>query len=876
MSDNVTPMVKQYTQIKQQHPDHILFFRLGDFYEMFNEDAKIASKILDIALTKKRVGKNKSLPLAGIPYHSVENYLAKLIKAGYKVAICEQVEDPKLAKVVVKREVVRVISPGTVVESNILEEKSNNFLVSIYREKSNWGLALLEFSTGSFFVTEFDSLSSTKDMLNELFRIGPVELLLPEEIKTNYELIKKIKSNLNTFITYREDYSFDITEGQEILKKHLGVKSLSGFGCESLSSAIGAAASIILYVNETQKTLLNHINRINYYSTDDFMILDHTTQKSLELINPIHSENKEATLLSVIDYTITPMGARLLKNWILQPLIKKEQIENRLDAVEELIKNVSIKIDVLKGLKGIKDLERIIARINCNRANARDLIALKTSLERIPYILKALQQSNNPYLKEFADNCPDLTEVVNLINESIEEEPPISIKDGNMIKRGFNPELDELKTITTDNKSWIARLREQEIKRTGIPSLKIGFNKVFGYYIEITNPHKNLVPSDYIRKQTLTNAERYVTPELKEKEEIILNADEKICDLEFNLFHEICKKIIEFTKEIQKASRIISIIDCLHSFADTSIKNNYSKPVINNDGIIKIKDGRHPVLETIELDGNFVPNDAYLDNNSHQIIIITGPNMAGKSTYIRQVALITLLAHIGCFVPASEASIATVDRIFTRVGAMDYLTKGQSTFLVEMNETANILNNATNKSLVILDEIGRGTSTYDGVSIAWSVIEYLHNSTKCQPKTLFATHYHELVELENSLDRVKNFHTEVIEKEDEITFLYKILPGGTDHSYGIYAAKLAGIPSSAIERAKEILFELECGNSPVQKNSSQNKNMKNKKDKQFQLTFFSGLPNPIVEKLKNVDINSISPIDALNLLNELIKESKKS
>jgi len=874
MSDIVTPMVKQYTKIKQEHPDHILFFRLGDFYEMFNEDAKTASKILDIALTRKRVGKNKYLPLAGIPYHSAENYIAKLIKSGYKVAICEQVEDPKLAKDVVKREVVRVISPGTVVESNILEEKSNNYLISIYRENGVWGLVSLEFSTGAFLATEFNSLNATKEMLNELYRISPSELLLPNELKANTDILKQIKSNLNTFITFQEDYCYDIEEGKELLLKHFGVHNLSGFGCESLTSALGSAASIISYVNETQKTLLTHINKMTYYSTDEFMILDHTTQRSLELIHPIHPENKEATLLAVIDNTITPMGGRLLKNWILQPLIKKEQIDKRLDAVEELIKNVAIKIDINKGLKGITDLERIIARINCNRANARDLIALKLSLERIPFIINALKKSNNPYLSELANNCPDLLEVVQLIDNSIVEEPPVSIKDGNIIKNGFDSKLDELRSITTNSKSWIAKLREQEIKRTKISSLKIGFNKVFGYYIEITNPHKHLVPSDYIRKQTLTNAERYITPELKEKEEIILNADEKICELELNLFQEIGKKIITFTKDIQKTSQVIAIIDCLNSLTETAIKHNYTKPTITEDGIIDIKDGRHPVLETVELETNFVPNDAYLDNNSHQILIITGPNMAGKSTYIRQVALITLLAHIGSFVPASKASITTVDRIFTRVGAMDYIAKGQSTFLVEMNETANILNNATNNSLVILDEIGRGTSTYDGVSIAWSVIEFLHNSTKCQPKTLFATHYHELVELENMLERVKNYHTEVIEKEDEITFLYKILPGGTDHSYGIYAAKLAGIPSSAIERAKEILFDLECGETPIKK-SDEKKRAKLKKEGQFQLTFFSTLPNTIIEKLKNIDIDSLRPVDAFNLLNQLIEESKK-
>jgi len=874
MSDIVTPMVKQYNKIKQAHPDHILFFRLGDFYEMFNEDAKIASKILDIVLTRKKVGKNKYLPLAGIPYHSADNYIAKLIKSGYKVAICEQVENPKLAKDIVKREVIRVISPGTVVESNILEEKSNNYLISIYRENGVWGLTSLEFSTGAFYVTEFNSLTATKEMLNELFRIAPAELLLPEEIKTNSDLMKEIKSNLNTFITFREDLFYDISEGRELLHKHFGVHNLSGFGCESLTSALGAAASIISYVNETQKTLLTHINKMTYYSINEFMILDHTTQRSLELIHPIHPENKEATLLAVIDNTITPMGARLLKNWILQPLIKKEQINKRLDAVEELIKDVAIKIDIAKGLKGITDLERIIARINCNRANGRDLIALKLSLERVPFIINTLKKSNNSFLIERTNDCPNLSEVIKLIDNSIVEEPSISIKEGNLIKNGFNPELDELRSITTDSKSWIAKLREQEIKRTGISSLKIGFNKVFGYYIEITNPHKNLVPSDYIRKQTLTNAERYITPELKEKEEIILTADEKICELEFNLFQEISKRIINFTKEIQKTSEIVATLDCLNSSAETAIKHNYTKPDIMDDGIIDIKDGRHPVLETIELDTNFVPNDAYLDSNSHQILIITGPNMAGKSTYIRQVALITLLAHIGSFVPASKASITTVDRIFTRVGAMDYIAKGQSTFLVEMNETANILNNATNKSLVILDEIGRGTSTYDGVSIAWSVIEYLHNSKKCQPKTLFATHYHELVELENSLERVKNYHTEVIEKEDEITFLYKILPGGTDHSYGIYAAKLAGIPSSAIERAKEILFDLECGETPIKK-SDEKKKAKLKKDAQFQLTFFSALPNSIIEKLKNIDIDSLRPVDALNLLNQLIEESKK-
>lgn len=875
MNDISTPVIHQYNQIKKQYPNYILLFRLGDFYEMFNDDAKLASRVLNIALTKKYAGEGKTIPLAGIPYHSVQSYLAKFIKAGYKVAICEQVEDPKLAKGIVKREVVRVVTPGTIVESDILDDKQNNFLISIAKIKSVWGLAIVDLSTGIFTVTEFSSSTAHSDLLSEINRIQPTEALVLDEGYVKNESTIDTLQHL-TLTRLESDY-FDERLSRELLLKHFGVQSLAGFGCEELSAGISAASAIIRYLQETQKTVLSHINKISRYTKSDFMFLDYTTQRSLELIRPLHTEAKEGTLLGILDNTITSIGARMLRQWILQPMKNITHIKMHLEACRDIYNNFSLRSGISHILKNVYDLERIITRINVNAANPKDVLSLRLSLEAVPELKKLLCTAESNLLKFIGENINLLPELTSLLQSAIVDNPPYLLREGGIFKDGHSVELDELRSITRDSKQWISTLREQEIARTGINNLKIGFNKVFGYYIEVTNSNLANVPSDYIRKQTLVNAERFITPELKEKEEIILNADEKINALEYELFDKLRNRIAEFTKEIQLIAHNIAMLDCINSLAQAAIIGNYVEPQFNEEGKIDIIEGRHPVLESINMEQSFVPNDAHIDNEKNQILLITGPNMAGKSTYIRQVALITLMAHIGSFVPAKSASICIVDRIFTRVGAMDYLAKGQSTFLVEMNETANILNNATNQSLVILDEIGRGTSTYDGLSIAWSVIEYLHNKKHCNPKTLFATHYHELADLEKHLSQIKNYNVAVLEQEDKIVFLYKIVPGSTDHSYGIYAAQLAGVPEEAIRRAREILFDLECGNTVHIKSISSQKLTDKKKEiseYKIQMSLFDSLTHPALEELRKIKVENLTPLQALNILSDLVEKAK--
>ncbi len=875
MTELATPLLRQYNQIKAEYPAYILMFRLGDFYEMFNEDAKIASQVLNIALTRKSLGKNRAIPLAGVPYHSIDGYLAKLIKAGYKVAICEQVEDPKRAKGIVKREVIRVVTPGTVVEESILEEKTNNFLLALYQSKKRWGMAVVDLSTGDFGITEFSGQRAQDELFSEICRLHPAELLVPEKFESI--AFQYIDSSLRITITKLSDDYFRYVSSRALVLEQLEVQGLEGFGADQYEPAISAAGAIISYLRETQKTAVGHINSLKVYSTSDFMILDHTTQRSLELVRNLQSAGTEGTLLSILDYTLTAMGGRLLRQWILRPLKNKMEIEERLDAIEELYVNSSRHRALVEQLKGIYDLERIISRVGCRTANARDLQSLKQSLERIPTLLALLQECVSPLFTRLLEEIDPLPDLRDHLARALVDNPPLSLREGGLIKDHYDSDLDELRAITRDSKGWINRLRKTEIARTGIQNLKIGFNKVFGYYIEITKANlRNLpeLPPEYIRKQTLVNAERFITPDLKEKEDIILNAEEKINDREYQLFEELRDEVARHTRQIQQIGRIVAILDCVHSLTQAAITGNYTKPQINESDEIHITEGRHPVLEAMQLDQPFVPNDARLDNREHQILLITGPNMAGKSTYIRQVALITLMAHIGSFVPAKSASICLVDRIFTRVGAMDYLIKGQSTFLVEMNETANILNNTTSKSLVILDEIGRGTSTYDGLSIAWAVIEYLHEASGCMPKTLFATHYHELTDLEKALPRVKNYNVAVLEEKDRIVFLYKIVPGGTDRSYGIYAATLAGVPMEAIHRAKELLINLECGKAITVKTGSKGKPGAASKDPMVQLSLFEGLTHPVLERLRRMDINTITPLEAVKILDDLIKQSK--
>lgn len=787
----ITPAVKQYIENKQQYPDCILFFRMGDFYEMFFEDAKIVSRELNITLTSR--GKDK-VPLAGVPHHSVQPYLAKLVKKGYKVAIVEQLEDPRFAKGVVKRGVVRIVTPGTLIDDLMLNENVNNYLMAIANNDKCYGAAIVDISTGEFLVTEVNHIEKLK---NEITRFNPAEILVPSFIANLFK---------GWHVNPYEERFFYKPIAYTKLKEFFEVANLEGFGIEKQELAISAAGALINYLEETQKTSLKQINNIKYFSTEDHMILDAATIRNLELIKSIIDNSTKNSLLGVLDKTLTPMGSRLLKQWLLRPLLDKKKINTRLSAVEELTANLLMKEELQDGLKQMYDIERLIGKIAYGNANARDLLALKKSLLVLPLIKKVLEESNSALLQEIS-KIKTQNKIVELIEKAIKEDPAATIKEGNIIKKNYNKDLDVLRELKTNSKKFIADLQKHEIKRTGIKSLKIKYNKVFGYFIEVTKPNLHLVPSNYIRKQTQVNSERFITEELKEHESKILNAEEKIVNLEYELFCNIINQINEHTKEIQKAAHEIAKLDVLVSFANVSLVNRYTKPELNSNNEINIKAGRHPVLEQTEQ--IYIPNDCLMDENLN-MMIITGPNMAGKSSYMRQVALIQLMAQIGCFVPADYASLDIVDRIFTRVGAHDDLASGQSTFMVEMNETANILNNATKKSLVILDEIGRGTSTFDGVSIAWSVAEYINKEIKA--KTLFATHYHVLNKLETKLKSVKNFNITVAEDGDKIVFLRKIMPGGTDKSYGVQVAKLAGLPADVIERAKQIQFQLEDEN----------------------------------------------------------------
>lgn len=777
--------MRQFKDAKERYPDCIIFFRMGDFYELFYNDAVIASRELSITLTKR--GSIAQIPLAGIPYHAIDTYLPRLVNKGYKVAICEQIEDPKKAKGLVKRDIVKVVSPGTLMSDNQLFENSNNFLMAIYKDK-NYGISICDLSTGELKTT----LVNKENLLSEIIKYSPSEIILPQSLE--HEI------NAETFINKPGDNLFKYKNAYEILTRHFDVLSLNGFGIEDLDECIQSSGALIKYLHDTQMTDLTHINSIQYYSSNDFMVLDKATIVNLELVNSIKDNSKKGTLLETIDKTSTSMGARLMRQWILRPLLSENKIIERLNAVETFITTPFLKEELVDLLKQIGDIERLISKVNYKSANARDLLSLKNSLTQIPLIKNELSSVEISQFNSAFNN--GLEELTGLINASINDEPPTSIREGGIIKQGFNEELDKLHDICNNGKKYILELENKEKERTNIPSLKIGFNRVFGYFIEITNKHSDKIPSDYIRKQTRVNSERYVNEELKELESSILNAQEKIHSLEYDIFMQIIEKVNSKTSDIQVIAKDISILDCLLSFAYVSSENNYCKPAINNEYDLKIIDGRHP---TIERFSTFVPNNCDFDNGT-KMKIITGPNMAGKSTYMRQCALIVLLAQIGCFVPAKSANIGVCDRIFTRIGAHDDLTSGQSTFMVEMSETANILNNATIKSLIVLDEIGRGTSTFDGVSIAWSVAEYINN--RIGAKTLFATHYHVLTKLAKE-DGVKNYSIAVKEKNDEIIFLRKIVENATNKSFGIQVAKLSGVPAEVINRAKQIMSELE-------------------------------------------------------------------
>jgi len=814
----LTPAMKQYMLVKDKYPDCIVMFRMGDFYEMFFEDAKTAAKELEITLTSRGKGDTRA-PLAGIPYHAIEPYIAKLVKKGYKIAICEQVEDPKKAIGIVKRDLVRIITPGTVVESVILDDKRNNYLMAIAKQADRFGIALADISTGEFLASEFNDYSV---LSTELSKFNPSEILIPLSLEDS-EFVKQLKKEefiVNTF----DDRYFWRDKAYQTLKEHFNVLNLQGFGCEDKELCISSAGALISYLKETQKKQLEHINSIKTYSTNNFMVIDKTTQRNLELIKNIRDGGLTGTVLDAVDKCITSMGSRLLRNWLLMPLLDKEEVNLRLDAVEELYGNPLLREELKEKFKAVYDIERLIGRVVYGNANARDLIALKNSLKLVPEIKALLKDCKSSLLSKIKE-IADLSNVSALIDKAIKDEPALILREGNLIKAGFDEELDKLRGITKDGKSWIAELEAKEKRKTGVKSLKIRYNKVFGYFIEVSKANLHLVPQNYIRKQTQVNSERFITEELKEQENRVLGAEEKIFELEYELFQQVLKDVSKTGKEVQAVSKVIAEIDVILSFANVAAENNYTRPVINDKNEIIIREGRHPVIESM-VNEPFVPNDCIVNDKS-RFMVITGPNMSGKSTFMRQTALIVLLAQIGCFVPAKEANIGIVDRIFTRVGAYDDLTHGQSTFMVEMNETANIVNNATEKSLVILDEIGRGTSTYDGISIAWAVAEYIHNNIKA--KTLFATHYHQLNKLSENHENIKNFNVAVKEVEDKIVFLHKIVEGGTDRSYGIEVARLAGLPKEIIERSKTIMNRLETKdmiNERIDKASKKNKKEK--------------------------------------------------
>ena len=861
----LTPMMKQYMEIKKQHMDKIVFFRLGDFYEMFFDDAIIASKVLEITLTGRDCGMDERAPMCGIPYHAADTYISKLIENNYKIAICEQVEDPALAKGIVKREVIKIITPGTVTSSIMLDDKKNNYLTSIYKSETYVGLCYVDLSTGEFNSTVIDN-KRWNFVVDEINRLNPSEVLMNTDDQTISSIYK------NSTILDKRYYNLD--ECRQRLKIQFNVEAIEGLGLDT-EAAIKASGSLLLYLDETQKNSLSNINRIKTYNITNYMILDKNTRRNLELSETIRDRSKKGSLLSILDKTNTSMGARLLRQWLEKPLLSVEEINNRLDAVEELYNKFLMREELKEYLKSVYDIERLGSRIALGTANAKDLISFKNSLANLPNIKIVLSNFNSFILDNLHRNLDDLTDLYDLIDKSINEEAPYSLKEGNLIKDGYNEDIDKCREASRNGKQWIIELEQKERQRTGIKSLKIGYNKIFGYYIEVTKANIDSVPEDYIRKQTLANAERYITPELKELEEIVLHSDEKLIDLEYEIFVAIRKEVAGHIRRIQDTAHAIAILDCLCSYAEISQNNGYVKPIIGDFDTIEIREGRHPVVEAQSMMSGFVPNDALMDCEYNRLLIITGPNMAGKSTYMRQIALIVLMAQIGCFVPASYAKIGIVDRIFTRIGASDDLASGQSTFMVEMTELANIINSATKKSLVVLDEIGRGTSTFDGLSIAWASIEYISDKSKLGCKTLFATHYHELTELENRIPGIKNYYIAVEEKGKDIIFLRKIKRGSISGSYGIHVARLAGIPEEILERAYEILevIDIKEKNAKIKINARSNK--KEKRNISEELNLFNYAIYELAEDIKNIDVNNITPIEALNKLN-ILKEKVKS
>ena len=874
-------MMKQYIETKSQYQDCILFYRLGDFYEMFFDDALTASRELEITLTGKNCGQEERAPMCGVPYHAVEGYLNKLVSKGYKVAICEQVEDPKTAKGIVKREVVRIVTPGTNLDTQALDESKNNYIMCIVYIADRYGVSVADITTGDYFVTEIEDSAK---LMDEIYRFSPSEIICNEAFYMSGMDLEGMKDRLGITIYSLDAWYFDDAVCRQKLLDHFKVSSFAGLGLADYDCGVISAGALLQYLLETQKNNLTNLTHITPYTSGKYMMLDSSTRRNLELCETLREKQKRGSLLWVLDKTKTAMGARTLRKYVEQPLIDKKEIERRMDAVQELKEQAISREELREYLSPVYDLERLITKITYGTANPRDLTAFRTSLEMLPPIRYILQDMQCDLLKSIMEDLDPLEDLCSLITNAIREEPPIAMKEGNIIRDGYNEEVDKLRRAKSDGKDWLAKLENDEREKTGIKNLRIKYNKVFGYYLEVTNSYKDLVPEYYTRKQTLANAERYITPELKELEDMILGAEDKLYALEYEIYTDVRDTIAAEVERIQQTAKAVAALDVFASLALVAERNNYVRPKINEKGVIDVKEGRHPVVERMIPNDMFIANDTYLDDKKHRISIITGPNMAGKSTYMRQTALIALMAQVGSFVPAKSANICISDRIFTRVGASDDLASGQSTFMVEMTEVANILRNATSKSLLILDEIGRGTSTFDGLSIAWAVVEYISDSRLLGAKTLFATHYHELTELEGKIDNVNNYCIAVKEKGDDIVFLRKIVKGGADKSYGIQVAKLAGVPDLVINRAKEIVEELseEDITNRVSEIAVKDKISKKKpKAKKYdevdiaQMSLFDTVKDDdVLEELKNLDVGNMTPIDALNTIYRLQNKLK--
>ncbi|HHW47439.1 MAG TPA: DNA mismatch repair protein MutS [Clostridiaceae bacterium] len=870
---NLTPMMQQYLDLKEQYKDCILFFRLGDFYEMFFKDAEIASRELEITLTGRDCGLEERAPMCGVPFHAADSYISRLINKGYKVAICEQVEDPALAKGIVKREVIRVVTPGTVFDSSMLDERKNNYLMSVYKYGCFFGISIVDVSTGEFSSTNISWGNTVNKLLDEIAKYSPSEIIANSSFFDDTGLVENIRKRFNVYLSRFNDEYFETDYAIGKIRSQFEKSELLD---REYELEINASGALLEYLEQTQKVNLNHIQNITSYKIEEFMIIDASTRRNLELTETMRERSRKGSLLWVLDRTVTSMGGRLIRKWIEQPLINVADINERLEAVREMKEKFMVRMEIRELLKRVYDIERLMGKVVIGNANGRDLVALKNSIGQVPYIKSLLEQCESSLNKRNYEQIDTLEDIYELIDKSIVDDPPVTITEGGIIKNGYNDDVDKYRKATIEGKNWVAALENQEREKTGIKNLRVGFNKVFGYYIEVTKSNYSQVPPEYIRKQTLANCERYITQELKEIEDTILGAEEKLIALEHQLFLDIRNKIASQVRRIKNTARCLSEIDVICSLAEVADRESYTMPEISTEDRIEITDGRHPVVEKMLGDSSFVPNDTLLDMDENRISIITGPNMAGKSTYMRQVALIVLMAQIGSFVPAKSAKIGIVDKIFTRVGASDDLASGQSTFMVEMSEVANILENATPRSLLILDEIGRGTSTFDGLSIAWSVIEYISDKEKIGCRTLFATHYHELTELEGKLTGIKNYCISVEKNGDDIIFLRKIIRGGADDSYGIQVARLAGVPELVINRAKEILAEL--NEADISKRASRVR--KNKMLMEGQLDLFSvsrasKITDEVVEEIKGIDISTITPLEALNTLYNLQQKLKK-